>query len=180
MFECFRSVHPRFRSHGTYVEDDASFEMPVIYQGEECFLGTFSGESPAVLLHRRSNTRHGSERSAPPVSVPIIFRDLASGEHILQETGSRDPRNSKETCSAHCSPVASCEPGAFNPIQIRNVEIFWRWIAASNPSGSAVRRQPPIQRFVGLTLPGFTVNDQILPQIHSKNQIHRKSQPLLG
>jgi len=28
------------------------------------------------------------------------------------------------------------------------------------------RRNSPIKRFVGLSLPGFAMNDQILPQIH--------------
>jgi hypothetical protein len=58
-------------------------------------------------------------------------------------------------------------PGPFNAIEIGNIEKSW-FDGFDETKGFRRRREPPIKRFIGRTLPGFAVYDQILPQIHSK------------
>jgi hypothetical protein len=58
-------------------------------------------------------------------------------------------------------------PGPFNPIEVGNIQVFWA-DGLYKADGFCRRRTPPVEGFVRLTLPGFAVDDQILPQIHRK------------
>jgi hypothetical protein len=58
-------------------------------------------------------------------------------------------------------------PGPFNAIEISNIEKSG-FDGFNKTKGFCRRRKTPIKRFIGRTLPGFAVYDQILPQIHRK------------
>jgi hypothetical protein len=57
--------------------------------------------------------------------------------------------------------------GSLDTIEIRNIEKSG-FDGGDKTKGFCRRRTPPIQWFIGSPLPGFAVNDHILPQIHCK------------